>query len=360
MKRFLPLLTVLTLASQFLGNATGPFDQKLSKDQQIVQALNRLTFGPRPGDFEAVQALGVDRWIQLQLHPEQIPENPLLDEKLKPLESLRMEPAQIFKEYPQIAPALVFRQTPANELVLSADQLRRITNGTPEERKAALDLLDPDKRRQLMAVLSPQQFAGNPELQKEAEDARKAQQEEQQKERRRIMPPLNDILSQDQINAVNRGGTEQLTALFAYMDPVRRQQLAAALPQQLLAELPDMRRLGLRLRQPQQIVDGDLKEGKVYRALYTNRQLEEVLVDFWFNHFNVFDGKNLQAQASMRTVLASYERDAIRPHVLGHFKDLLLATARHPAMLYYLDNWESVGPARLDSHRWHPLPAMRM
>jgi uncharacterized protein (DUF1800 family) len=349
MKRFLPLLAALVLTSQFRGNATGPFDQKLSKDQQILQALNRLTFGPRPGDVDEVRTLGVDQWIQLQLHPDRIPENPVLEEKLKPLESLRMDPAQIFKEYPQTAPALVFRTTPANELVPSADQLRRITNGTPEERKAALDSLDPEKRKQLMAVLSPQQFAATPELQKESEDAHKALQEEQQKERRRIMPPLNDILSQDQINTANRGGTEQLTALFAYMDPVRRQQLAAALPQQTLAELPEMRRLGLRLKQPQQIVDSDLREGKVYRALYSDRQLEEVLTDFWFNHFNVFDGKNLQAQASMRTVLASYERDAIRPHVLGHFKDLLLATARHPAMLYFLDNWESIGPDALDS-----------
>ena len=79
------------------------------------------------------------------------------------------------------------------------------------------------------------------------------------------------------------------------------------------------------------------------RAVYSNRQLEEVLVDFWFNHFNVYEGKNPQgAVISFPALLTSYERDAIRPHVLGHFKDLLLAVARHPAMLYYLDNWESM------------------
>ena len=92
-------------------------------------------------------------------------------------------------------------------------------------------------------------------------------------------------------------------------------------------------------RSPQQVVIGDLREAKLYRALYSNRQLEEVLTDFWFNHFNVFEGKGQD-----RALLASYERDAIRPHVLGKFKDLLLATARHPAMLYYLDNWESMSP----------------
>jgi uncharacterized protein (DUF1800 family) len=71
--------------------------------------------------------------------------------------------------------------------------------------------------------------------------------------------------------------------------------------------------------------------------------LEEVLVDFWFNHFNVNEGKQYD-----RPLVASFERDAIRPHVLGKFKDLLIATAKHPAMLYYLDNWESMAPGIFD------------
>jgi uncharacterized protein (DUF1800 family) len=83
-------------------------------------------------------------------------------------------------------------------------------------------------------------------------------------------------------------------------------------------------------------VNGELIEQKLYRAVYSNRQLEEVLVDFWMNHFNVFNGKGQD-----RVLLTSFERDAIRPHVFGRFKDLLLATARHPAMLFYLDNWQS-------------------
>ena len=80
-------------------------------------------------------------------------------------------------------------------------------------------------------------------------------------------------------------------------------------------------------------------EGKILRAVYSDRQLEEVLTDFWFNHFNV----NLDKGAD-RYMVTSYERDAIRPHVLGKFKDLLLATAKSPAMLFYLDNWQSAGP----------------
>ncbi len=87
------------------------------------------------------------------------------------------------------------------------------------------------------------------------------------------------------------------------------------------------------------MVARDLTEGKLLRAVYSNRQLDEVLTDFWFNHFNVFLDKGAD-----RYLVTEYERDVIRPHVLGKFKDLLEATAKSPAMLFYLDNWQSVGP----------------
>jgi len=77
-------------------------------------------------------------------------------------------------------------------------------------------------------------------------------------------------------------------------------------------------------------------EARLLRAVDSPRQLEEVMLDFWFNHFNVFQGKGQD-----RVLVASYERDAIRPHVFGRFRDLLGATAKHPAMLHYLDNWVS-------------------
>jgi len=86
-----------------------------------------------------------------------------------------------------------------------------------------------------------------------------------------------------------------------------------------------------------------LAEERLIRAAYSERQLEEVLVDFWFNHFNVFAGKGRTA-----VYLPEYERDAIRPHVFGRFRDLLEATAKSPAMLFYLDNWMSVDPQTAD------------
>jgi len=77
-------------------------------------------------------------------------------------------------------------------------------------------------------------------------------------------------------------------------------------------------------------------EARLLRAIESPRQLEEVMVDFWYNHFNVFAGKGQD-----HVLVASYERDAIRPYVFGSFRQMLGATAHHPAMLFYLDNWVS-------------------
>ena len=93
----------------------------------------------------------------------------------------------------------------------------------------------------------------------------------------------------------------------------------------------------------------EMQAAKLTRAIYSERQLKELLVDFWFNHFNVFAGKR-----QLRYAVAEYEREVIRPHALGHFEDLLMATAKSPAMLFYLDNWLSVAPQaaeRLEQRR---------
>jgi uncharacterized protein (DUF1800 family) len=92
------------------------------------------------------------------------------------------------------------------------------------------------------------------------------------------------------------------------------------------------------LQQPQRIT-AELQASRILRAVYSERQLQEVLVDFWTNHFNVFAGKGAD-----RWLLTSYDRDTIRPNTMGKFHDLLLATAQSPAMLFYLDNFQSVSP----------------
>src|SRR5499433_911660 len=86
-------------------------------------------------------------------------------------------------------------------------------------------------------------------------------------------------------------------------------------------------------------IAGELQAAKVVRAVTSERQLEELMVDFWFNHFNVFANKG-----DVRWYVAAYEREAIRPYAMARFPNLVRATAHHPAMLFYLDNWLSAKP----------------
>lgn len=97
---------------------------------------------------------------------------------------------------------------------------------------------------------------------------------------------------------------------------------------------------------PQQMVVQELQQARILRAVYSERQLQEVMTDFWFNHFNIFAQKGAD-----RILTTSYERDVIRPRVFGKFEDLLKATAESPAMLFYLDNWMSAAPAAADLRR---------
>jgi len=105
---------------------------------------------------------------------------------------------------------------------------------------------------------------------------------------------------------------------------------------------PKQRETLMAMNNPQGLVVDELVQAKLLRAIYSDRQLEQVMTDFWFNHFNVFMGKGPE-----RLFLTSYEQDVIRPRALGKFEDLLVATAKSPAMLFYLDNWMSVGPNSL-------------
>ena len=105
------------------------------------------------------------------------------------------------------------------------------------------------------------------------------------------------------------------------------------------------------LQRPQRII-AELQASRILRAVYSERQLQEVMVDFWTNHFNVFAGKGAD-----RWLLPAYDRDTIRPHVMSKFSTLLQATAQSPAMLFYLDNFQSVSPNA--NARQRPLAPQR-
>ena len=280
------------------------FQKKLNKDQQILHALDRLTFGPRPGDVEAVKKMGLKKWIDQQLHPEKLPENPELAKKLEPLESLRMSQEDMVRAYP---PPQLIRAVAAGRQPLPEDPVAR----------AAVE-------RQIKRI----------KIKKDAPEDGPIEP----------VVPLEELIPRDQIRTLRNGTPDQKKELLASLPADKLDDIVVAMPppmrNQLMANAPaELRRRLMLANQPQQVVNTDLTEGKLYRAILSTHQLEEQLVDFWYNHFNVFLDKGAD-----RFMVTSYERDAIRPHVLGKFRDLLAATAASPAMLFYLDNWQSVAP----------------
>jgi uncharacterized protein (DUF1800 family) len=180
----------------------------MSQEQKILHLLNRLTFGARPGDFETIRRLGVEKFLDSQLRPETIDDSEV-EKRLAVLPTLRMTQAELYQFYPP--------------------------------------------------------------------------------------PPVVD----------QRANEKNPPPVFG---------------------------------RPQQIY-GELVQQKLVRAVSSNRQLQEVMTDFWFNHFNVFAQKD-----AVQWMVTSYERDVIRPNALGNFRDLLAAVAESPAMMFYLDNWMSASP----------------
>src|SRR5580692_290546 len=280
------------------------FQEKLTKDEQVLHALDRLTFGPRPGDVEIVKKMGVKKWIDLQLHPEKIAESPTLEAKLAPLETLRMTQGDTEASYP--TPQMI-RQVAQGRQPLPEDPIAR----------AAVE-------RQVRRI----------KVKKDEKDADPVQP----------AVPLDQLLTAAQIRTLRNGKPEEKKEVLASIPQDQIDDVVIAMPppmrNQLMPIAPEvLRRKFMLSNAPQQLIAYDLSEGKLYRAILSNRQLQEQMVDFWYNHFNVFLDKGAD-----RYLVPTYEREAIRPHVLGKFRDLLEATAKSPAMLFFLDNWESVGP----------------
>jgi len=289
------------------------FQKKLSKDDQILHALDRLTFGPRPGDVDRVKKIGLQKWVFQQLHPDRLPENPVLEARLQELESLRMTPLEALQHYPgpQMIRAIAQGKQPMpDDLLLRASIERLITRYKV-------------KRAQAAGLAAPAADA-NAELEP--------------------IRPLEEVLTPAELETVRGNNGDKKRELLESMQPDRVEDMLIAMNQkqrtQLFGPAPSpIRREIFLLNGPQQVVAYDLLDSKMLRAIESTRQLAEELDDFWFNHFNVFYEKGAD-----RFLIPQYEREAIRPHVLGQFRDLLEATAKSPAMLFFLDNFESVRP----------------
>ena len=206
------------------GPAADPFQEKLSADRQIVQALNRLTFGPRPGDVEEVRRIGLAKWMEQQLHPDQITENPVLPERLKTLDTLGMPVSEVVATYSQTPNMAMMRMdAPFAAINNLAQSVRnKVMNGTAEERTAALDAMEPEQRNKILAALPPNVVEHTPKYKDEAEKLRKTMQEERQVEFRRRNPQLEDLVGRDQMAAVRSGDKERVMAVVNHVDPEKR------------------------------------------------------------------------------------------------------------------------------------------
>jgi len=296
--------------------------------KRALHALDRLTFGPRPGEVERVSKMGVENWIELQLDPDRINDSNL-DARLAPFRTLRMNTREIVENFP---PPQAIRAIAEGRQSLPSDPARRAIY------ESAVAKYEEKKERKA-------EKTGDAPPDNGSSDPANNQSAQQREDRMYAELKSGEILDLP---------PEQRYAAIIKMSPQERQAVGRDLKgedrEQMLSDMtPQQRETLMALNNPQQLVATEVAEGKLLRAAYSERQLQEVMTDFWFNHFNVFINKGPD-----RYLVTAYERDVIRPRALGRFKELLLATAQSPAMLFYLDNWQSVGP---DSPVARGLPA---
>ena len=362
------------------GKKDKPPEGTQNERKRALHALNRLTFGPRPGDVQAVLNMGVDKWIDLQLHPDKINDK-ALETRLAPFRTLRMDAHEILDNFPDQRRARDVMEgkrsmpsDPAQRAVyqvliarLEEKPERRADGGGPgaasdgsraanrglssppavgEHTDAPADTNPPaDKTGETMGLGDSSGNAAAPEANPTAGVSAEmkptpAQDAEARNREDRLYA---DLKVQQLIGLPPNQRFQQVLEMSQQEQRALADSLRGGKGQEFLEGLdPKQKETLLAMSAPLIIVGEELAEAKLMRAIYSDRQLEEVMTDFWFNHFNVFIGKGAD-----RFLVTGYERDVIRPHVLGKFEDLLVATAKSPAMLFYLDNWMSVGPNSL-------------
>lgn len=277
----------------------------LQGDEKLLQVLNRFTYGPRPGDLERMRAMGLQAWFDQQLAPQKIDDS-VLEKKLADYPAMQLPLKQLMEMYP-------------NQQVI-----RKVMNGQTDrpggEAEKAIYNDSIARYKEKLAKKAPADGMADADT----TDAAPLPQDAQTLI---AMPP------DQRFSALCRFTPEQLKALRKSVQPEDRQRLVEGFtPKQFEAIAA--------FQTPQGVVAAEDIQTKLLRDIYSERQLNEVMVDFWLNHFNVYMRKSQDAPY----YIAAYDRDAIRPYALGSFENLLVASATSPAMLNYLDNSSSIGP----------------
>jgi uncharacterized protein (DUF1800 family) len=316
--------------------------KEIQGQERALHALNRFTFGPRPGDVAAVQAIGVKRWFEQQLNPSSIGDS-ALEARLAMFPAMKMEQAELVRRYPS---PVVLRQMIARNAPLPSDPVEHAIYAD------GIAFYKAAKAKQEAKKAEDGKAAGDammsPEMAKSAEGLK----EKTALPGDDVDPSVPAMATHEEqfysgleaVKIINLPPDERMrrilamppTELIAFRRSLSRAELAAA------AEglTPIQRETLAALQGSPRMIGAELLQSRMLRDIYSERQLEAVMTDFWLNHFNVFIRKN-QNEPYM---LPAYERDTVRPNALGKFEDLLVATAKSPAMLMYLDNWQSIGP----------------
>ena len=389
------------------SNEPSPIPQKhrtdyvstqLEGNARILHALNRFTFGPRPGDVDAVRQMGLDKWFDAQLHPEsldgadlnaRLAEYPAMQWSARDLMFRMPGPAIIRQaadgkiEIPQsgilhtVYENQIFRYqmrkaaqaekqtaTAANQGQGAADAAQSpAMSGNANTDAAANSGANPDmdanSTRPPNAAAQPA-AAQQPDMSAAADPAansmtspgqdadqtrgRRARAEQVRTDRadadETLIAGILALQPQDRVRRLQAMQPADFDSFIKSLKPLQRAALVAGMSPELKESVED-------LAAPEQTVVKELFAERLARDIYSNAQLQEVMTDFWLNHFNIYLRKNEQ----MPYYLVGYARDTIRPHALGKFEDLLEAVAHSPAMLIYLDNAQSIGPDSLGAYR---------
>jgi uncharacterized protein (DUF1800 family) len=348
-------IAVLLLCVSLASNVTPMLAKKKDKasssaneQRRAMHALNRLTFGARPGDVQRVMAIGIDKWIDLQLHPERI-DDTALEARLVPFRTLRMNTKELAENFPDgqeikqvmngkrpmpsdAALRMVYQvQIDRQEERKERLQEAKNTNSAASDRTNNVAIGGPAEAASAEGANAVNNSAVNSVMNPAAGNGFAADASEK-------TDPAIDVQHLANLPADQR--FKKILSLSPEIQRAVADSVRDGKGQQFLEGLsPKQKEILLAMNNPAGVVTGELTQAKLLRAIYSERQLEEVMTDFWFNHFNVFVDKGVD-----RLLVTSYERDVIRPRALGKFEDLLVATAKSPAMLFYLDNWLSVGP----------------
>lgn len=315
-----------------MGSAAAQVKSQIHGNERILHVLNRFTFGPRPGDVAKVQSMGLNRWFEQQLNPSMIDDS-ALEARLDSFPAMRLSQQALIERFP---PPQVMRRMEKQNLPLPADPLEHAIYAD----QMAFYAMTQEKKAAARA--NPDAAAGKNALPGDMLDP--------------STPAMATHVEQlysglEAVKIVNLPPDERMQRLLA-MSPKELIAFRQSLSRRELTEAaeglsPGQKEILAALPSSARIVRGELLQSRLVRDIYSDRQLEAVMTDFWLNHFNIYLRKN-QNEPYM---LSSFEREVIRPNALGNFEALLVATAKSPAMLVYLDNWQSIGPDSLAAQR---------